>query len=530
MAKSELMALLRRQLRLAAHGVQHNISTPELIERDEAALYHQSRQWSRREFLQKSAIAVGGAAFLASLDRAAIIRAQARKVVVVGAGLAGTIAAFRLQQAKAQVELYEASKRVGGRTYTQRSFYANSQMAELGGELVDSGHVTLQALLQEFGGTLADLKKVDEKVENDLYFFKGAKIEKATIIEEFRPVAEAIIGDLRTLTDPDADILYSAPNNAQLLDNTSIAEWMDRRGISGTIRELLTAAYVTEYGAELDKQSSLNLLWFIGTDLGENGDQFSIYGESDERFRIREGSDNLPRKIGARLRKPPTYESVLEAIKERSGGGYVLTFSIRGIAKDVEADDVVLAIPFTMLRNVDIQVELPPMKRKAIDELGYGNNTKLMLGFGTQVWRKAGFNGSVYTDLPFQTTWETSRGQGNTNGILTNFTGATTATAVGEQEEKAAANAFLEQYAQIVPGIKSAYTAKHSRFAWGGYEWTKASYASYLPGQYTGLRGAEAEPVGRIFFAGEHTSLDFQGFMEGAAESGERVAKEVIGV
>ena len=530
MAKTDLMTLLRRQLRLATHGVQHNISTAELIERDEAALYHQARQWSRREFLQKSAIAVGGGAFLASLDRAAIIRAQARKVAVVGAGLAGTIAAYRLQQAKATVELYEASKRVGGRTFTQRSFYANSQIAELGGELVDSNHVTLQALLQEFGGTLADLKKVDEKVEKDLYFFKGAKIDQAEIIEGFRPIAEAIIGDLKTLTDPEGDILYSAPNNAQLLDNTSLAEWFDRRGISGTIRDLLSVAYVTEYGMEMDKQSALNMLWFIGTDLGETGDQFSIYGDSDERFRIREGSDNLPRKIGARLRKPPIFESVLEAIKERSGGGYVLTFSIKGVSKDIEADDVVLAIPFSTLRNVDIQVELPPLKRKAIDELGYGNNTKLMLGFGTQVWRKAGSNGSVYTDLPFQSSWETSRGQGNTFGILTNFSGGDAATTIGAADEKEAANGFLEQYAQIFPGIKTAYNAKHSRMAWGQYEWTKAAYSGYLPGQYTGIRGVEAEPVGRIFFAGEHTSLDFQGFMEGAVESAERVAKEVIGV
>lgn len=159
MAKTDLMTLLRRQLRLATHGVQHNISTAELIERDEAALYHQARQWSRREFLQKSAIAVGGGAFLASLDRAAIIRAQARKVVVVGAGLAGTIAAYRLQQAKATVELYEASKRVGGRTSRSVASTPTAQIAELGGELVDSNHVTLQALLQEFGGTLAEPEK-----------------------------------------------------------------------------------------------------------------------------------------------------------------------------------------------------------------------------------------------------------------------------------------------------------------------------------------------------------------------------------
>lgn len=272
------------------------------------------------------------------------------------------------------------------------------------------------------------------------------------IIEGFRPVAEAIIGDLKTLTDPEGDILYSAPNNAQLLDNTSLAEWFDRRGISGTIRDLLSVAYVTEYGMEMDKQSCLNMLWLIGTDLGETGDQFSIYGESDERFRIREGSDNLPRKIG------PTTTAQTAHFEIGAGGDQGT--QRRRIRADIQHQGHFRKIlkPMTWCWQFHsrrcamsiFRMKLPPLKRKAIDELGYGNNTKLMLGSGTQVWRKAGSNGSVYTDLPFQSSWETSRGQGNTFGILTNFSGGDAATAIGAADEKEAANGFLDQYAQIL--------------------------------------------------------------------------------
>jgi monoamine oxidase len=533
MAKSELAALLRRHLRLAMVGVQHNISTTELIERDEAGreaaqrasdLRQARQQWSRREFLTKTATAAVGAAFLSSLSRDALAFAQQRRVVVVGAGLAGTIAALRLTQARARVDLYEASKRTGGRTYTLRSFFPN-QIAELGGELVDSGHATMQALLKEFGNALVDMQKVDEKVEKEVYFFNGARVDRTAILDEFRPVAEAIIGDLKTIS---GDITYGFPSNAQLLDNLSIAEWLDKRGISGNIRALLASAYIAEYGTELDQQSSLNMLQLIGTDMGEQGDQFEIFGASDERFRIREGSDNLARKMVARLRRPPITESVLEAVKPKDTGGYVLTFSIRGKSTDVEADDVVLAIPFTALRNVDLQVEMPPLKKQAIAELGYGVNTKLMLGFGSQMWRKAGSSGSVFTDLPFQNSWETSRGQGNTNGILTSFSGGQAALAMGEGEKKDKAQEFLAQAAQVFPGLEKAYTGRHERFAWGTYEFTQGSYSAYRPGQMTRFRGVEAEPVGRIFFAGEHTSLVAQGYMEGAAESGERVAKELL--
>jgi monoamine oxidase len=530
MAKSELAALVRRQLRLAMYGVQHNISTGELIERDDTAhdakLRHAQRQWSRREFLTKTAVAATGAAFLASLDRSTIAFAQQRRVVVVGAGLAGTLAALRLQQARARVTLYEGSRRVGGRTNTLRSFFPNSQIAELGGEYVDSGHITIQALLKEFGGNLVDLQKIDEKVEKEIYFVGGQKIERATILDEFRPVAEAVIGDLKALS---GDILYNAPSNAQLLDNLSIAEWMDKRGITGNIRAVLASAYIAEFGAELDQQSSLNFLTLLGTDMGEAGDKFEVFGISDERYRIREGSDNIARRIAARLSRPPVYEAILQAIKPKDTGGYVVTFDVKGKVTDVEADDVVLAIPFTTLRNVDIQVEMPELKKQAIAELGYGVSTKLMAGFGSQLWRKAGSNGSVFSDLPFQNSWETSRGQGNTNGILTSFSGGNAAVAMGEGEKKDRAKEFVDQVNQVFPGADKGYTGRHERFAWGTYPLTMGGYSSYRPGQWTRFRGVEGEPVDRIFFAGEHTSLDAQGYMEGAAESGERVAKEVLG-
>ncbi|MBX3062665.1 MAG: FAD-dependent oxidoreductase [Anaerolineae bacterium] len=528
MASSTFMTMLRQQLRLAAHGIQHNLSNDELMECDAVAYEHaQARAWSRREFLLKGVTAAAGATFLMSLDRATRAFAQDRRIVVVGAGYAGMVAAYRLQQAGAKVEVYEGSKRIGGRAYTLRSFFPGSQHAELGAEIVNTSHENTIKLVQELGGSFTDLHSVDARVQPEIFFFQGAEVKREQIIEEFRPVAEAILNDLKSLT---GDVTYAAPNNGQLLDNISIAEYLDKRGISGNIRALLETAYISEYGADLDQQSSLNLLRVISTDIGEKGDQFQIYGAIDHRYRIREGADNAARKIGTRLRKPVFLEHMLESLKEKSGGGYVLTFQGANKVVEVEADDVVLAIPFTMLRNVDIQVELPPQKQQAIQELGYGSNTKLMIGFGTQVWRKGGASGTVFSDLPFQASWESSRGQGNTFGILTSQTGGSAAAAMAQGETKQHAEAFLNDLMNMFPGAKSAYNAKFERFSWGDNPLSLGSRPTYKPGQYTSFRGVEGEPVGRIFFAGDHTSVAAQGFLEGAIESGERVVKEILGV
>ena len=150
------------------------------------------------------------------------------------------------------------------------------------------------------------------------------------------------------------------------------------------MRALLEVAYATEYGLEIGDQSSLNLLMMIDV----KPEPFKVFGESDERFRVRGGNDSvttaLARGLGARVETNSVLEAVglgrgRPALAERRGGG--------ASSRVVPASHVVLALPFTLLRDVRIDVELPPVKRKAIAELGYGTNAKLMVGFSDRVWR-----------------------------------------------------------------------------------------------------------------------------------------------
>jgi monoamine oxidase len=174
---------------------------------------------------------------------------------------------------------------------------------------------------------------------------------------------------------------------------------------------------------------------------------------------------------------------------------------------------------------VEMRVALPPVKRRAIAELGYGANAKLILGMQRRFWRKQGLSGDFYTDEPFQSGWDSSRLQAGAAGSLTLFLGGTQGVRVGQGTPQAQVAAFLPRLERVLPGARTHYTGTAHRFHWHSHPHTRGSYSCWKVGQYTTLAGAEFEPVGRLYFAGEHTSLDYQGYMNGAAETGRRVAQ-----
>jgi monoamine oxidase len=187
-------------------------------------------------------------------------------------------------------------------------------------------------------------------------------------------------------------------------------------------------------------------------------------------------------------------------------------------------------VPFTTLRRVQLDLDLPQAKRDAIARLRYGTNAKLMIGFDERVWAtRHRMSGATYSDLPLQTTWETSRLQKGTAGILTNFTGGRHGIELGTESPKVQADRAVQQLEALWPGIVAARAdRREARLHWPSQEWTLGSYACYGPGEWTTLRGAPGESVGNLHFAGEHCAFDNQGFMEGGVETGEWVAQAIL--
>jgi len=520
MTRTPLFAFIARALRSAGHSRHTDESVSEFVER-----VSEQRPISRRQFAATTAAAASIAALDACMPRASRRHGANRPVIIVGASIAGLTAAYRLRQAGVPVRVFEAQNRVGGRMFSLRNFFADGQVCELGGELIDTEHEQIRKLAVELGITLDDLAQEDPAVTRDVYFFDGRRRSEAEVVEAFRPIAAAIERDLATIGG-DGSVTYRTPNGAELLDRMTIAQWFDRAGATGWVRELLDVAYTTEYGIETDRQSALNLLLLIDP----KPDPFRIFGSSDERFHVRGGNDLITTALAGRVTDSIELGTRLDAVASRADGSFTCAMSRGATSFDIAADHVLLAIPFTLLRQVRLNVALPAVKRRAIAELGYGTNAKLMVGFSDRVWRTTHrSNGSTLSDLPSQLTRETSRAQAGRSGIITNFVGGDHGLEIGRGTAAEQARLLTADLERIFPGVSAARAGmKEVRFHWPSFPWTLGSYAGYLPGQWTGICGAEAESVGRLHFAGEHCSLNAQGFMEGGCETGQMAAEAIL--
>jgi monoamine oxidase len=521
--RTPLGRLLADAYRLARHANDTGESPRELVPR-----WREHRRVTRREALASGTAALAGlaagCAWRGAGGPALAPGGGEPPVVVVGAGIAGLTAAYRLQQAGVPVRVVEAQSRVGGRMFSLRGAFPDGQVIELGGELIDSNHVHVHGLARELGIVLDDLAEADPAQAADRWFFGGAARSDVEVVEAYRPVAARVARDVASLADP--DVTYRTPGGAEALDRLSLAEWLEQAAPEPWFRDLLDVAYTTEYGLEVAEQSALNLLLLIDSD----PDPFRIYGDSDERYHTRGGNDLLTTALADRLGPAVETGSHLEALRPRADGSFLLSVRRGATTRDLPASHVVLALPFTLLRDVALDVPLPPVKRKAIDEMGYGTNAKLMMAFQSRVWRERHrASGIVVTDLPFQVTWETSRGQAGRAGVLTNFTGGRQGLRVGEGSAAEQARRVVTDLERVFPGVAAARGGMpEARFHWPTHPYTRGSYAALRPGQWTGLHGAAAEPVGRLHFAGEHCSLHAQGFMEGGCETGHAAAVAIL--
>jgi monoamine oxidase len=161
--------------------------------------------------------------------------------------------------------------------------------------------------------------------------------------------------------------------------------------------------------------------------------------------------------------------------------------------------------------------------------MGMGTNSKLHLQFTDRHWERLDCNGETFADTGYQNTWEVSRAQPGAPGILVNYTGGNIGASFGSGTPATRAKEFLKQIEPVLPGLTAKWNGKATIDFWTGYRWTKGSYSFWKVGQYTKFAGVERERQGNCFFAGEHTSIDFQGYLNGAVETGQKAADDILG-
>ena len=419
---------------------------------------------TRRRLLAGAGSALAGASLLGSFARpAAARRLASTRIVVVGAGLAGLTAAYRLQQAGYAAQVYEGSDRIGGRCWTGRGDFADGQIYEHGGELIDSNHIAIKQLAQELGLTLDNLFQAETKGTEQLGNFFGKPYTFAQMTDDLKTIWQQIHSDISAAGYPTHYNSYTA--RGQELDKMTLYQWIENYvpgGHRSQLGAMLDVAYNIEYGAETTVQSSLNMLYLLGY---AGPGQFRTFGKSNEKFHIRGGNDQIPTILAAKLGSQITTNMPLTTIKKNNDGTYSLTLG----SSTVVADHVVLALPFTMLRDVNFsKAGFNAVKTTAIKELGMGTNAKVTVQFTSRFWRDQGCTGETYSDRGYQNTWEASRAQSGKSGLLVWYTGGTAGVAVGSGTPESQVATFLQQIEPVLPGATAQWNGKVTRDWWTG--------------------------------------------------------------
>jgi monoamine oxidase len=544
MARTPLLRAIRRLARDHAAADRLGIPVGDYRARREEHAY------TRTELLRRAGVAGATIAVAGPFAKVAEASRGGPRIAVVGGGIAGLTAALILQDAGVGSTVYEAStSRVGGRMHSDWSdfpgYWADGQTGELCGELIDTGHETIRDLAKRFRLATVDLLKAQPKGSDDTPYFFGRYYTMEQADRDFGPVYKAIQKDV-TAADYPTTFDTSTPAGVAL-DRLTVYDWIESRvpgGHRSPFGQLLDVAYLTEYGAETREQSSLNLIYLLGFSARE----LSIFGESDERFHIVGGNAKLPFAIRNEIAGEQGSDAIrmgwrLTSVARRRGGDVELGFDTPGGRETVVADHAILCMSFTVLRTLDYsRAGFDELKQKAIAKIGDGSNSKLAVQFSKRLWNTKGpwglSTGGSYADTGYQITYEASRGEPGASGILVDYTGGDYAATLRASSPYAtAANAqvrsyarrFLDQIEPVYPGIKALWNGKATLANPMADPNLLLSYSYWKPGQYHTLNGYPGVRQGNVHFAGEHCSVDFQGYMEGGAAEGVRAAEEILG-
>ncbi len=502
----------------------------------------------RSEFIRAAGLGGLGAALPRFVARGSSLARGRERIAIVGAGIAGLVTALRLADAGFASTIYESSSRVGGRMHSERRYWDEGQHTEWCGAMVDSTHLNIRGLARRFHLALLDTHAARPPGARDTCYLDGRYYPMTAADRDFAKIYPILKAQLARL--PSNTTYKNANAMARQLDAMSIRDWLARYvpgGLDAQLGRLIEESYRNEYGREIDELSAVNLVEQLGAqpDYAKNR-QMNVLGYSNQRYILARGSQALPEAIAAAL--PPgsiRFGSALAGLRRLRNGTYELRFARGARVETVLADRVVLAIPFIVLRGLEFSgAGFDAAKVNAIENLGYGYHTKLHLQFERRAWMRTPHpwpeptTGQIWTTYRIQSALDYSLGQSGRDGLIEVFTAGAPAmldTPLAPYARIADSGAverhvrgFFEQLDAIWPGVSPAWNGKATFGDAQADPNIRASYSCWLVGQCTTIAGHEATRQGRVHFAGEHTSVAYQGFMEGGAESGVRASSEIL--
>jgi monoamine oxidase len=481
----------------------------------------------RRDFLKQTALAAAAisASSLNSFasDRKKLERSGApKKIIIIGAGLAGLSAAYELAQAGHDVTVFEARARPGGRVHTLRDPFADGLYAEAGATRIPNHHHFTLKYAELFGLTLDPFEPTDSP---SVYYVRGKRIqvtpgqkvewpydltaeERALGLSGMRQkYIWSALGEVGDVTDSN----WPPPETLKKYDQMNRSDFWRNRGASPDAISLLSLGGID------DRAETWSTLFMLRNQ--------ALNQKLKQYYKIRGGTDLLPRAFACRLAEKIHYAAPVVRI-EQSAQGVKAVVLRAGSYHTLAGDYLICAVPFTVQKNIEVAPAFSVGKQRAIEQLPYLSASKIFLQSRKRFWVSEGLSGFTTTDLPISQLWDVTYKQPGTRGILQAFPIGLHSQRVTGMGEKERINFALEQVEMIFPGTREYFEGGVSK-CWDEDEWARGASAYYKPGQFSSLLPHVARPEGKIYFAGEHTSVWIDGWMQGALESGNRVAREV---
>ncbi len=455
-----------------------------------------ANRFSRRDFLRSA----GAVAALTAMPFGAFAQRK-KKCVVIGAGLAGLSAAFKLKNSGWEVTVIEARSRIGGRVFSHRLPENPDLVCELGAEWVGESHERLKALCHDFGIPL-------QKHQFDDYLLQNGKVSRPGqwgLSPQARAAFDKMIAGYEKLT-------VMQKNRLDRVD-----WWRHLSDIGFTRDDLILRdlADSTDFGESIRHVSAFAALAEYAESSPKNEMDYKMTGGNSrlvQEFSKRIGSENihLERKVISIDQKPR---------------GSVRVTSVRSSSiETISCDAVICTAPIASLRKIKFDPPLPAVQAEAAQKLTYARIIKNSVLYSERFWKDENF--SMVSDTTSHYYFHSTQNQPGREGILTAYAIGEKADVLASQDDRRRMNVitsdlvdFDAQAPSLARGIAS--------YAWQRDEFTEGAYALYRPGQWFGIRPILARPHGKVLFAGEHIA-DWQGFMEGAIETGEAAAQSLI--